>query len=133
MATPVDWKSIAKPVSAHPEFGPDTLKADRRKLAKFLDKQVELVGSPDQKGRRSFRIVGDNAAFSIPYNKGALPLLDDETEIVVPSKDLAGVFGAIKAEVLMGKFDEALKAINSGETLAAKPRRGRKPKAAAGS
>ena len=133
MATPVDWKSIAKPVSAHPEFGPDTLKGDRRKLAKFLDKQVELVGAPDQRGRRSFRIVGANAAFSIPYNKGALPLLDDETEIVVPSKDLAGVFGAIKAEVLMGKFDEALKAIKSGETPAEKPRRGRKLKAAAGS
>ena len=130
MATPTDWKSIAKPVSAHPEFGPDTLKADRRKLAKFLDKQAELVGAPATKGRRSFRIVGDNAAFSIPYNKGALPLLGDETEVVVPSKDLSGVFGAIKAEVLMGAYDDALRAINSGETPVAKTRRGRKPKAA---
>jgi hypothetical protein len=130
MATPTDWKSIAKPVSAHPEFGPDTLKNDRKKIARWLDKQVELVGSPDTKGRRSFRIVRDNAAFSVLHGKTPLPLLNGETEVVVPAADLAGVFGAIKAEVLMGAYDDALRAINSGDTPAAKPRRGRKPKAA---
>jgi hypothetical protein len=41
------------------------------------------------------------------------------------------VFGAIKADVLMGAFDDALRAINNGETPATgKVRRPRKSKAA---
>lgn len=132
MATPADWKSIAKPVSAHPEFGPDTLKADRVRIGKFLDKQISYIGQPEAKGqRRAFRVVGDHASFKVLHGKTPLPLLDDVSEVVVPTKDLAGVFGAIKADVLMGKFDAALKAINSGETPATgKVRRPRKPKTA---
>lgn len=106
----MDWKTLAKPVSEFSEFkgGTANKKTPKQVIAANIDKQVALIGSAETGGRRWFKIKGDNAAFTVRHGGKAIKLLNDETELVVPAKQLAGVYGAIKADVLAGAFDAAI-------------------------
>lgn len=106
----MDWKTLAKPVSEFSEFkgGSTNKKTPKQVIAANIDKQVSLIGSAESGGRRWFKIKGENAAFTVRHGGKAIKLLNDETELVVPAKQLAGVYGAIKADVLAGAFDAAI-------------------------
>lgn len=106
----MDWKTLAKPVSEFSEFkgGSANKKTPKQVIAANIDKQVALIGSAEGTGRRWFKVKGDNAAFTVRHGGKAIKLLNDETELVVPAKQLAGVYGAIKTDVLAGVFDEAI-------------------------
>lgn len=110
----MDWKTLAKPVSDFAEFksGSAAKKTPKQVIAANLDKQVALIGQPEGTGRRWFKIKGDNAAFTVRHGGKAIKLLDDQTELVVPTKQLAGVYGAIKADLLAGQFDASIAEID---------------------
>ncbi len=106
----MDWKTLAKPVSEFSEFkgGSANKKTAKQIIAANIDKQVALIGQAEGSGRRWFKVKGENAAFTVRHGGKAIKLLNDETELVVPAKQLAGVYGAIKADLLAGQFDPAI-------------------------
>lgn len=110
----MDWMNLAKPVSQFPEFkgGSTAKKTPKQVIAANIDKQVSLIGSPEGTGRRWFKVKGENAAFTVRHGGKAIKLLNDETELVVPVKQLAGVYGAIKADLLAGVFDDSIAEID---------------------
>lgn len=106
----MDWMTLAKPVSEYPEFkgGSTNKKTPKQIIAANIDKQVSLIGSAEGTGRRWFKVKGENAAFTVRHGGKAIKLLNDQSELVVPAKQLAGVYGAIKADLLAGQFDDAI-------------------------
>jgi hypothetical protein len=107
-----------------------------------IDKQVALLADKAMEGKRTFRVVGDNSAFSVRVGNQALELevfVDGKPaktkEVAVPTKDLKDAFTYYRKEIEAGKYDAALAALDTGRaarvekmraTRAAKPKADKK-------
>jgi hypothetical protein len=103
--------SVIRPASKSVEFALSSTPGKRTPkevLLLGIAKQIALFKEPKLEGRRWFKAGKSEMAFTLRYSNKPLVLVDDETQVVVPTEQFEAAMKYYQGEVTKGTFDAQL-------------------------
>ncbi|WP_298692048.1 hypothetical protein [uncultured Sphingomonas sp.] len=96
------------------EFNSDAPKSPRLILAAAIDNQIKLAKDVKLEGRRWVTFRDKEASITLRFANKPIPLLGEETAVVVPRDQVEPALLYLKEQATSGAYDKALDALAAG-------------------